>query len=70
MFCIPNLGFEAKDIFDCPLHASGTMALLCAGADSDIIKLVGCWISNNMLRYLHVRVEPLMKKLFKLMLTY
>jgi hypothetical protein len=37
------------------LRSGGAMALLCAGIDSDIIRLVGRWRSDEMLRYLHVQ---------------
>jgi hypothetical protein len=36
------------------------MALLCAHVDTDIIRLVGRWHSNEMLRYLHIQAEPTM----------
>jgi hypothetical protein len=37
------------------------MALLCAHIDSDIIRLLGRWRSDEMLRYLHVQAEPIMR---------
>ena len=37
------------------------MALLCAHVDSDTIKLLGRWRSDEMLRYLHVQAQPVMK---------
>ena len=40
------------------LRSEGAMALLCAGIDSDIIRLVGRWRSDEMLRYLHVQALP------------
>ena len=40
------------------LRSGGAMALLCAGIDSDIIRLVGRWKSDEMLRYLHVQALP------------
>ena len=39
------------------------MALLCGQVDSDIIKLVGRWRSDEMLRYLHLQAYPLMMHL-------
>ena len=39
------------------------MALLCGHVDSDIIKLVGRWRSDEMLRYLHLQAYPLMMHL-------
>jgi hypothetical protein len=45
------------------------MALLCAQVDSDVIKLVGRWQSDQMLRYLHLQAYPKMKSFAKLMIT-
>ena len=39
------------------------MALLCAGIDADIIKLVGRWRSDAMFRYLHAQALPIVKRL-------
>ena len=39
------------------------MALLCAGVDPDVIKLVGRWRSDAMFRYLHAQAEPLVGNL-------
>jgi hypothetical protein len=36
------------------------MALLCAKVDTNIIRLVGRWRSDEMLRYLHLQAYPLM----------
>jgi hypothetical protein len=40
--------------------AGGAMALLCAGVDSDRIRLLGRWRSDEMYRYLHVQAQPVM----------
>jgi hypothetical protein len=45
------------------------MALLCANVDTDRIRLLGRWRSDEMLRYLHVQAEPLMRNFSSLMLT-
>jgi hypothetical protein len=37
------------------------MALLCAHVDRDVIRLLGRWRSDQMLRYLHVQAEPVMR---------
>jgi hypothetical protein len=37
------------------------MVFLCAHVDTDIIKLLGRWRSDEMLRYLHVQAEPVMR---------
>jgi hypothetical protein len=37
------------------------MALVCANVDADRIRLLGRWKSDEMLRYLHVQAEPVMR---------
>jgi hypothetical protein len=54
-------GFTSADISARSLRASGAMALLNGGVDTDIIRLIGRWRSDEMLRYLHVQAEPLMR---------
>jgi hypothetical protein len=44
------------------------MALLLAHIDTDIIRLIGRWCSNKMLRYLHLQVQPIMRNFASLML--
>ena len=41
-FCRPNLGFEAKEVYNCFLRAADSITLICSGVDSDVIKLIGC----------------------------
>ena len=55
------LGFQPADVSSRSLRASGATALLCANVDSDTIRLVGRWRSDEMLRYLHVQAEPVMR---------
>ena len=55
------LGFLPSDVSARSLRASGAMALLCARVDTDIIRLLGRWRSDEMLRYLHVQAEPIMR---------
>ena len=57
----PSLSFLAKDISARSLRAGGAMALLCAHIDTDTIRLIGRWRSDEMLRYLHVQAEPIMR---------
>lgn len=57
----PQFGFNSKDISARSLRASGAMALLCAQVDTDIIQLLGRWRSDEMLRYLHIQAEPVMR---------
>ena len=68
-FCGPTLGFEVKDVSDRYLCSAGAMDLLCTGVDSNIIKLIDRWQSDNILSYLHVQAEPLMRNFSLLILT-
>jgi hypothetical protein len=56
-----QLGFLHSDVSARSLRAAGAMALLCAEVDTDIIRLIGRWRSDEMLRYLHVQAEPVMR---------
>ena len=64
-----NLGFTRHDISARSLRAAGAMALLCAQVDRDIIQLLGQWRSDEMLRYLHVQAEPVMRHFSRMMIT-
>ena len=44
------------------------MALLCAGVDSDRLRMIGRWRSDEMFRYLHVQAQPIMNGLAAAML--
>jgi len=65
----PSYGFLPHQISARSLRASGAMALLCADVDTDRIRLIGRWRSDEMLRYLHVQAEPVMRNLSPRMLT-
>ena len=65
-----NLGFLPKDVSARSLRAAGAMALLCSGIDTDIIRLIGQWRSDEMLRYLHLQAETLMRGFSKRMVTH
>lgn len=56
-----TLGFKPSDISARCLRAAGAMALLCARVDTDIIRLLGRWRSDEMLRYLHLSAQPIMR---------
>jgi hypothetical protein len=60
-------GFAPQDISARALRAGGAMALLCSQVDSDVIKLLGRWHSDQMLRYLHLQAYPKMHTFAKLM---
>jgi hypothetical protein len=63
-----TLGFNPSDISARCLRAAGAMALLCAQVDTDVIRLLGRWRSDEMLRYLHLQAEPVMRNFSSLML--
>jgi hypothetical protein len=54
-------GFTPNDVSARSLRAAGATALLCADVDPNIIQLLGRWRSDEMLRYLHLQAEPLMR---------
>ena len=64
-----TIGCLPSDVSARSLRASGAMALLCAQVDSDIIRLLGRWRSDEMLRYLHVQAEPVMRHFAQHMVT-
>ncbi len=64
----PDLGFLPSDVSAHCLRAAGATALLLAQVDPDVIRLIGCWHSDEMLRYLHVQAYPLMKDYARKML--
>jgi hypothetical protein len=55
----PDLGINPEDISARSLCSGGAMALLCAEVDTDKIRLLGRWRSDEMLRYLHIQAYPL-----------
>jgi hypothetical protein len=61
-------GLQPTDISVRSLCASGAMALLCAQVDTNVIRLLGRWHSDKMLRYLHVQSFPLVTPLASQML--
>jgi hypothetical protein len=46
------------------------MSLLCVKVDTDMIRLLGRWRSDEMLRYLHVQSFPLVAPLAQQMLQH
>lgn len=60
-FLGPQLGFLPSDVSARCLRAAGATALLLSKVDSDVIRLIGRWRSDEMLRYLHVQAAPLMQ---------
>ena len=70
LFAGTHLGFTHHDVSVRSLRAAGAMALLCSGVDHDIISLIGRWRINEMMRYLHVQAEPIMRNFSKLMISH
>jgi hypothetical protein len=66
----PTYGFLPKDISARLMRAAGATALLCAQVDTDIIRLIGRWRPDEMLRYLHVQAEPVMRHFAQQMLNH
>ena len=56
----PDPAYSASDVSIRSTRAGGAIALLCAGVDSDRIRLLGRWRSDEMYRYLHVQAQPVM----------
>ena len=65
----PDLGFLPCDVSARCLRAAGATALLLAKVDPDVIRLIGRWRSDEMLRYLHVQAYPLMRNYAEQMLS-
>ena len=70
LFAGTHLGFTHKDVSLRSLRAAGAMEILCSGVDTDIISLIGRWSSDEMLRYLHVQAEPIMRNYYKLVINH
>ena len=64
-----DASYHPRDVSARSTRAGGAMALLCAGVDSDILRMVGRWKSDEMFRYLHVQAHPIMNGLAAAMLT-
>ena len=62
-------GFLPLDVSARCLCAVGANTLLCASVDTDVIRLLGHWPSNEMLCYLHLQAAPLMHDFSRKMLT-
>jgi len=65
-----SYGLVPSDVSARALRASGAMALLCAQVDSDRIRLVGRWRSDEMFRYLPTQASPVTAKLAPRMLLH
>jgi hypothetical protein len=65
----PALGFLPSEVLARCLRAAGATALLLAQVDPDVIRLIGRWRSDEMLRYLYVQAYPLMRDYSRRMLS-
>ena len=63
-----DLGFLPSEVSARSLRAAGATALLVANVDPDVIRLLGRWRSDEMLRYLHLSAEPVMRRFASQML--
>jgi integrase len=61
----PSVGFLESDVSVRCLRAAGANTLLLANVDGDVIRLIGRWRSDEMLRYLHTQAAPLMSNYAK-----
>jgi hypothetical protein len=66
----PEVGLVKADVSARSMRAGGAMALLCAQVDGNIIRLLGRWQSNDMPRYLHLHVHPVMRNFAAQMLQH
>ena len=69
MYLHPDPANTMADVSVRLTRAGGATALLCAGVDSDILRMVGRWKSDEMFRYLHVQAHPIMNSLATAMLN-
>ena len=68
--CVPNLGFEAKDVSAQYLRTAVAMLLLCASVDSGITNLIGRWCSDYTLLYLNIQQELITENFSKLIIMH
>jgi hypothetical protein len=65
-----RVGLLPSDVTAKSLRASGAMALLVSRVDTDLIRLLGRWRSDEMLRYLHLQAQPIMQRFAPLMVAH
>ncbi len=65
----PDLGFLPSKVLAHCLRAAGATTLLLAQVDPEVIRHIGHWCSDKMLRYLHVQAYPLMRDFSRRMLS-
>jgi len=62
-------GLRKEDVSARSLRASGAMALLLGGVDSNTIKMLGRWRNDEMMRYLYISARQLVHKHASTMFT-
>ena len=67
--CFHETGIPPDKISARSLRPGGATALLTAGVDDRIVRLMGRWLSDSMFLYLHTQVRSLTDTLAKAMLT-
>ena len=65
-----HLGFTYIDVSAWSLQEAGAISLLCSGMENDIISLIARWRSDEIIRYLHVQADPIMRNFSKLMISH
>jgi hypothetical protein len=61
------LGLDPADITIKAMRATGAMSLITARIDSDLIRLLGRWQSDSVLRHLHVQAVPVLQNFARAM---
>jgi hypothetical protein len=67
---VPEVGLVKADMPARSLRAGSAMALICAQVDDNIIRLLGRWRSDAMLRYPHIQARPVMRNFAAQMLQH
>jgi hypothetical protein len=58
---VHRTGVQAHEISARSLRAGGAMALICGKVDFDLIRILGRWHIDAMIRYLHMQAQPVMQ---------
>mgnify|MGYP003331641346 CR=1 FL=1 len=64
-----QLGLSPNNVSVRSMRTGGAMALLNSNVDSTLIKLLGRWRSDEMMRYLHLQAQPVMNQFAQRMLV-
>ena len=69
-FCVSDLVFVTMNISTPYLRSAGVISILYYGINSDMINLTGRSRNNEMLRHLHIQVEPVTRILSYLIIYH